>query len=48
MFNKTLIALSVASITTVIPLKAEEKGVYLFGSAGLGTINDIDFIKKYF
>lgn len=45
MFNKTLIALSVASISTFIPLKAEEKGVYLFGSAGLGTINDIDFIN---
>ena len=45
MLNKTLIALSVASISTVIPLKAEEKGVYLFGSAGLGTINDIDFIN---
>lgn len=45
MFNKTFIAISVATISTVIPLKAEEKGVYFFGSAGLGTINDIDFVN---
>ena len=43
MFNKTLIALSVASISSIIPLKAEDKGVYFFGSAGLGSINDIDY-----
>ena len=43
MFNKTFITLSAVSLAFLNPLKAEEKGLYLFGSAGTSQINDIDY-----
>ena len=44
MLRKTIAALSVLSVSTLFPLNAEDKtkGIYFTGSAGLGTMSDID------
>ena len=45
MFKKSLLALSIASLSAITPLTAEEKnkGVYFLGSIGAGRMNDIEF-----
>ena len=45
MFRKSLLALSIASLSAITPLTAEEKnkGVYFVGSIGSGRMNDIEF-----
>tara|TARA_B100000575_G_C22934895_1_gene541556 strand:+ start:62 stop:709 length:648 start_codon:yes stop_codon:yes gene_type:complete len=45
MFRKSLLALSIASLSAITPLTAEEKnkGAYFFGSIGSGRMNDIEF-----
>ena len=45
MFKKSLLALSIASLSAITPLTAEEKnkGVYFIGSIGAGRMNDIEF-----
>ena len=45
MFKKSLLALSIASLSAITPLTAEEKnkGVYVLGSIGAGRMNDIEF-----
>ena len=45
MFRKSLLALSIASLSAITPLTAEEKneGVYFIGSIGAGKMNDIEF-----
>ena len=45
MFKKSLLALSIASLSAITPLTAEEKnkGVYFVGSIGAGQMNDIVF-----
>ena len=45
MFRNSLLALSIASLSAVTPLTAEEKnkGVYFVGSIGTGRMNDIEF-----
>ena len=45
MFRKSLLALSIASLSAIAPLTAEEKyeGVYFVGSIGSGRMNDIEF-----
>ena len=44
MFRQSIALLSVVSLSTLVPLNAEEKksGVYFTGSAGLGEMSDID------
>ena len=48
MFKKSLLALSIASLSAITPLKAEEKskGVYFVGSIGLGQMADIDIASN--
>ena len=45
MFRKSLLALSIASLSAITPLSAEEKnkGPYFTGSIGSGQMNDIEF-----
>ena len=45
MFKKSLLAISIASLSAITPLTAEEKnkGVYFLGSIGAGRMNDIEF-----
>ena len=45
MLKKSLLAISIASLSAITPLKAEEKnkGVYFLGSIGAGRMNDIEF-----
>ena len=45
MFRKSLLALSIASLSAITPLTAEEKnkGIYFVGSIGAGQMNDIEF-----
>ena len=45
MLKKSLLALSIASLSAITPLTAEEKnkGVYVLGSIGAGRMNDIEF-----
>ena len=45
MFRKSLLALSIASLSAITPLSAEEKnkGPYFTGSIGAGRMNDIEF-----
>ena len=47
MIRKTLLALSIASLSTISPLTAEEKtkGSYLFGSIGSSQITDVEFLN---
>ena len=47
MIRNTLLALSVASLSTISPLTAEEKtkGSYLFGSIGSSQITDVEFLN---
>ena len=42
MIKKALSSLAIASIASIIPLNAEEKGTYFVGSIGLGQMADID------
>ena len=44
MFRKSILALSAASLATLIPLNAEDKtkGIYFTGSVGIGQTSDID------
>ena len=44
MFRKSIALISVVSLSTLLPLNAEEKrtGVYFTGSAGIGEMSDID------
>ena len=46
MLRKSLLALSIASLSAFSPLSAEEKtkGAYFVGSVGAGAMNDIDFV----
>mgnify|MGYP001406415431 FL=1 len=48
MFRKSLLALSIASLSAITPLTAEEKskGVYFVGSIGLGQMEDIDIASN--
>ena len=48
MFRKSLLALSIASLSAITPLTAEEKskGVYFVGSIGLGQMADIDIASN--
>ena len=45
MFRKSLLALSIASLSAITPLSAEQKnkGAYFVGSIGSGQMNDIEF-----
>jgi len=45
MLRNSLLSLSIASLTAISPLTAEEKtkGIYFVGSIGSGTLNDITF-----
>ena len=45
MLRKSLLALSIASLSAIAPLTAEEKtkGTYFAGSIGTGQMNDIEF-----
>ncbi len=47
MLKKSFVLLSLASLASLFPLNAEDKtkGVYFTGSAGLGTMSDIDVQK---
>ena len=46
MIRNSLIALSIASLSAIAPLSAEEKtkGTYFVGSIGAAQMNDIDFV----
>ena len=48
MFKRSLTALSIASITLINPINAEEKekGVYFVGAVGLGQMADIDIASS--
>ena len=45
MLRNSLLAISIASLTAISPIKAEEKnkGIYFVGSIGSGVLNDITF-----